>query len=140
MILNALVFATALAAPVALVQEKALPERQVAFLKAVQAGKIQDAYKELLRGSPILEKQADVDNLVAQTEKGVGIYGGVTSFEDMGLLRQHRNVAFGVSVLACEKAPLYFYFVWFRPREEAPWRIQNAWFDDNSRAFFDARK
>ncbi len=122
------------------VQDPAPAERQATFLKAIQAGKIQEGYAELFRGSHLLDSKEEVENLVTQTEKGIKIYGGLGATENLGLTREHKLVAFGSAVVGCEKAPLYFYFIWYRPRLDAPWRCQVAWFDDNSRAFFEGRK
>lgn len=121
-------------------QEKALPERQADFLKGLQEGKIQESFAELLRGSLVLQNKTEVDNLIVQTEKGLKVYGGITAFENLGLTREHKLVAFGSAVVGCEKGPLYFYFIWYRPRLDAAWRIQNVWFDDNSKAFVEGRK
>jgi hypothetical protein len=117
------------------VQDKDLPERQAQFLKSVMAGKAKEAYAAVLAGSPVLDKKNEVDNLIAQTEKGVEIYGGATGIESLGLLQETKYLAFGVGVVCCEKSPLFFYFGWYRPRLDAPWRLQNIWFDDNGRAF-----
>jgi hypothetical protein len=125
---------------VALAQDAGLPERQATFLKGLQEGKTADAYAELLRGSLVLANKAEVDNLVAQTEKGVSLYGGVTAHDNLGLTKQTKLVAYGTAVVGCTKAPLFFYFVWYRPREDAAWRIQNVWFDDQARSFFEPRK
>lgn len=130
----------ALLATAARAQDKPLSERQADFLKGLQEGKVQEAYAEILRGSLILQNKTDVDNLVVQTEKGLKVYGGITAVENLGLTREHKLVAFGSAVVGCEKGPLYFYFIWYRPRLDAPWRSQNVWFDDNSKAFVEGRK
>lgn len=117
-----------------------LPARQTAFLKGIQAGKIRESYGELLAGSLILEKKSEVDNLVSQTTKGLEVYGGVTSIEDLGILREDRHLAFGAALVCCERAPLFFYFIWYRTAPAAPWKAHNVWFDDNARAFLEHRK
>lgn len=137
--LVAVAVALATAVP-ARAQEAGLPERQAAFLKGLQDGKYADAYAELLRGSLVLANKAEVDNLVSQTEKGVNLYAGVTAVDNLGLTKQTKLLAFGTAVVGCAKAPLFFYFVWYRPREDAAWRIQNVWFDDQVRSFFEPRK
>ena len=136
MILHALAFLAALTG----VQDPAPSERQATFLKTLQEGKIQEAYAELLRGSHVLENKAEVENLVTQTDKGINVYGGISAVENLGLTRDHKLVAFGTAIVGCSKGPLYFYFIWYRPRLDAPWRCQTAWFDDNSRAFVEGRK
>jgi hypothetical protein len=124
----------------ALAQDKSAPERQADFLKGLQEGKIPEAFAELLRGSLILQNKAELENLITQTEKGLKLYGGITAVENLGLTREHKLVAYGSALVGCEKGPLFFYFIWYRPRLDAPWRAQNVWFDDNSRAFFEGRK
>lgn len=116
-------------------QEVSPAARQALFLKSLQEGKAQEAFAELFRGSPILERKDEVANLIQQTMKGVEIYGGVTGQENLGLTRQQKHVAFGAAIVACNKAPLYYYFVWYRPREDAAWILHNMWFDDKSREF-----
>lgn len=117
-----------------------LAGRQQEFLKGVMAGKLKEAYTALLAGSPVLDNKAEVENLLAQTEKGLAVYGGATAVEDLGFLREGKHVAVGSGLLCCAKHPLFFTFVWYRPALDAPWRIQSVWFDDNARAFAEQRR
>jgi len=138
MLLQVLVLpALVVAAPA---QEGSIPKRQAAFLKALQQEKVKEAFEDLLEGSLILDKKQDVENLVTQTEKGIAIYGGVTSIEDLGIVRQDKHLATGLAIVCCEKAPLYFYFIWYRNKADAPWRLHNVWFDDNSKYFMEHRR
>jgi hypothetical protein len=121
-------------------KDKGIAGRQTAFLKAVKGEKIKEAYEDLLEGSLILEKKGDVENLVKQTEKAVALYGDVTSIEDFGVVKQDKHLASGLGMVCCEKAPLFFYFIWYRNKPDAPWRLHNVWFDDNSKAFLEHRK
>ena len=135
--LATLVLALAAVLGMAPAQDPTVAARQTAFLKQVREGKIEEAYDALLEGSLVREKKADVENLVTQTEKALGLYGGVTELEDLGASRQDKHVAHGTAIVCCEKGPLYFYFIWYRPKSDAAWRIQNVWFDDNARAFME---
>jgi hypothetical protein len=121
-------------------QDKTLAGRQAAFVKGIQEGMIKEAYVELVEGSLILEKKDEIENLITQTVKGTEIYGGVTAVDNLGVVRQEKHVAHGQAIVACEKAPLYFYFIWYRNKADAPWRIQSVWFDDNSKFFMEHRK
>ena len=135
-----MVVAVAAVTGVAPSQDKTLTGRQAEFLKAIEEGKIKEAYADLLEGSLVLEKKDEIEKLITQTMKGTEVYGGVTAFEDLGIVRREKHVAHGMGIVACEKAPLYFYFIWYRSKVDAPWRIQNVWFDDNSRSFMEHRK
>lgn len=121
-------------------KDKPVAGRQTAFLKAIQGEKVKDAYEDLLEGSLILEKKGDVENLVKQTEKALHLYGEVSAIEDLGIVRQEKHLASGLGMVCCEKAPLFFYFIWYRPKADAPWRLHNVWFDDNAKTFMEHRK
>jgi len=125
-------------APARTPQEKPLEERQAAFLASVKAGEVDEAYAALLKGSAIPEDQ--VGSLAEETRKGVKIYGGVAGVQNLGLVKQEKHIAFGVAIVCADRMPLFFYFVWYRKTEAAPWVIINSWFNDKSREFLEFRR
>lgn len=122
------------------VQDEDPAERQLKFLKGIREGKIAESYAAILEGSLIKEKKADVENLVGQTRKAFEVYGAPSDVEHLGIVTAGKHLSEGLAIVCCEKSPLFFHFIWYRPSAEAPWRMQNLWFDDNPRAYFERRK
>lgn len=110
--------------------------RQEAFMAGVKAGDISKAYDDLLKGGRIGEKEEMVDKLKDQTRAGVKLYSGVVGWENLGIVRQEKHQAFGIALLCCKDVPVYFYFVWYRSEEGAPWALINIWFSDQSKDYW----
>ena len=115
-------------------------ERQEDFLATLKAGKIEKAYDALFKGSRFADKPDQVENLIDQTAKGVGLYGGVVGFENTGIIRQEKYQALGMGILCCDQVPMYFYFVWYRSAETAPWAVINVWFSDQVKDYWMLRR
>jgi len=115
-------------------------ERQEEFMATLKAGKIEKAYDTLFKGSRFADKPDQVENLIDQTAKGVGLYGGVVGFDNGGIVRQEKNQAFGIAILCCDQVPMYFYFVWYRSSETAPWALVNVWFNDQVKDYWMLRR
>jgi hypothetical protein len=116
-----------------------LEARQEAFLTTLKAGEFAKAYETLIKGSKIEEKQDQVANLREQTERGATMYGGVAGWENLGV-RQEKHQAFGQAILCCKQAPMYFYFVWYRPTEASPWTLINVWFSDVAKDYWQLKQ
>lgn len=115
-------------------------ERQEEFLATLKGGKIEKAYDTLFKGGRFADKPDQVEKLIDQTAKGVGLYGGVVEIENCGILRQEKHQAFGLGILCCDQVPVYFYFVWYRNAETAPWALINVWFSDLGKDYWALRK
>ena len=116
-------------------------DRQAAFLRTIQGEKIKEAYDILMEGSRIPhDREADVEILVKKTEQAIAGSGRVSSIEDLGIVRQDKQVAWGLAIVCCEVRPVFFYFVWYRNKPDAPWHMTNVWFDTDSKNFLSYRK
>lgn len=115
-------------------------QRQSAFLAKVVSGELDAGFKELLAGSSIASDVKAIANLVAQTQNGVRVYGAISEARSLGTVALDANLVVGHGLACCEKQPLYYYFVWYRPTATAPWRILTTWFNDNTKEFIDARR
>jgi hypothetical protein len=113
--------------------------RQETFMASLKVGEFAKAYETLVKGSRIEEKQDQVANLRDQTEKGAAAYGGIVGWDNMGIVRQDKHQAFGIALLATKQVPVYFYFVWYRTSETAPWMLINVWFSDVSKDYWQLR-
>lgn len=117
-----------------------LGPRQARFLARVKAGDANAAYDELLEGSSVKEQIETVAQLKLQTTRGIALYGGVMSTRIDPHAHRDGMLAYGSAIVACKKAPLFFYFVWYRPTADAPWRIQSVWFNDQVKEYRAWRK
>ncbi len=117
-----------------------LAQRQSAFLSKVVSGELDAGYKELLAGSAVATDVKAIANLVAQTQNAVRVYGAIAEARSLGTVVLDANLVVGHGLACCEKQPLYFYFVWYRPTATAPWRILATWFNDNTKEFIEARR
>ena len=60
------------------------PFKQVEeFFRALTEGRVESAYDQLLKGSPIADMSADVSNLKAMTTKAIRAYGEIMGFENV---------------------------------------------------------
>ena len=111
-------------------------ERQKAFMQAMLKGDVEEGYETLMKNSVIMKDNAEaVENLIEQTENGITLYAGAKSFDQIGVSSKGNLVKYGTAVLGCKKAPLFFYFIWYRESEKVEWRITNVWFNDQSKEF-----
>ncbi len=119
-------------------QDASPVDRQAAFLKSIQGGKVKGAYEQIIKDGPLT---MDVcDKLVAEAKKGIELYGDAAEFENLGLVREDKHIAMGIGILCTERTPLFFYFVWYRPTEKDAWRLVNTWFNDQTKEYFSLRR
>ena len=109
-------------------------------MTALKAGEVAKGYEGLTKGSRLEGKDEELANLREQTEKAVKIYGGVVSWDNAGLVRQEKHQALGIAILCCDHVPVYFYFIWYRNAETAPWTLVNVWFSDQAKDYFILRR
>lgn len=114
--------------------------RQEAFLAGLKAGEVAKTYATLFKGSRLEGNAEQIDVMVEQTDKGIKLYGGIVGWENCGIVRQEKHQAFGMGILCCEQVPVYFYFVWYRNAESAPWVLINSWFSDQAKDYWSLRK
>ena len=75
--------ALAISAPVAAQSAQPSPPSAIAdtFFKTIQDGDTAKAYGDIWRGTMMQKKQADVENLIAQTDALLKMYGSVIGWE-----------------------------------------------------------
>jgi hypothetical protein len=94
----------------------ALDARVAGFLEAVAGGQAQAAYSDLLSGSPLLEQEKALAELIDQTTKlsGNGKYGAYRSHERIGLKTVGRDLVLLRYLYKCENYPVVWYFTFYR--------------------------
>ncbi len=105
------------------------------FFKLVIRAEYENAYKELLKNSPLLRKDKELVNLTTQTEKAAEIYGAIKGFEAVDA-----EVASN-SLIKCRylglntRYPMRWVFTFYNSPAEG-WIITNIKFDDQSDYYF----
>jgi hypothetical protein len=84
-----------------------------AFFKNLQAGNIAKAYDEMWRGTLMSKKQADVENVVNQTETLLKTYGKVVGWEKMNTESVSPSYTINTYLLRTENAPIFFKFQFY---------------------------
>jgi len=117
---NALSFvalvAALLFAPLAARAETAAPlpatalVRVDAFLAQLKAGKVADGYNKVFAGTLMSKKQADLEQMIAQTETALKYYGPVRDWQPMGQTHAAPGFATASYLVRAENAPLFMRF------------------------------
>jgi hypothetical protein len=105
------------------------------FFETLKSENINKAYEELLQNSPIMNQKEDLNNLVVQTRRAIGLYGKIynnepvyadlvsNSYIRLNYLGIHSNY------------PVRWIFTFYRsPKHD--WIITNIKFDDLSEYYF----
>lgn len=114
---------------------KELHTRIADFFKLIISGDYEKAYKELLKGSPLIRKEKELNRLIEQTEKATQIYGALQGFEAVD-----SEVASN-SMIKCRYLglhslyPMRWIFTYYNSPENG-WVIINIKFDDQSDFYF----
>ncbi len=107
----------------------ALDARVRPFLEGVSGGETQQAFDELLRGSPLLMKKGEaIKTLVEQTNQLQGKFGRYRNFERLDARHIGTDLVLMRYLYKCDDFPVVWYFTFYRPppRTEAP-AGDNAW-------------
>jgi len=114
----------------------ALDARVARFLEAVSLGQAQAAYTDLLSGSPLLNQEKALAQLIDQTAKLTGNekYGAYRSHERIRAKTIGRDLALLRYLYKCENYPVVWYFTFYRTSPTgtatAPsWRVITVRFD-----------
>lgn len=114
---------------------KELHTRISDFFKQIIQTRYEDAYKQLLQGSPLLRKEKEISRLIEQTEKATQIYGAMRGFEAVD-----SEVASN-SMIKCRYLglhtlyPMRWIFTFYNSPENG-WVVINIKFDDQSDFYF----
>lgn len=115
----------------------ALDARARSFLEAVSQGNTQQAFDDLLRGSPLLLKQAEaIKRLIRQTNELPARFGRYCNFERISARPVGKDLVVMVYLYKCEDFPVVWYLTFYRPparngspAEENAWRVIIVRFD-----------
>lgn len=112
-----------------------LKTRSSDFFNKLISNKVDEAYKELLNGSPLVDESEDVLSLKAQTKRSFDIYGKLLSF-DLYNYEYVTSSYVRLRYLAFHsKYPIRWLFTYYKSPEKG-WVITNIKFDDMTEFYF----
>ncbi len=110
-------------------------ERCSDFFKTMIEGETEQAFKTILKDSPIKEKEDKIDELIKQARRANNIYGRAISYEQVST----ENVASSLVRLRYmalhEEYPMRWIFTFYKSPKHG-WIVVNIRFDDMSEYFF----
>lgn len=98
------------------------------FFSKLRDGKIGEAYAGAFTQTLVMKKQADVENLIGQTETALRYYGKIRDWEELEEKRESENLIFKRYLLRTAVGPLYFKFTIYNNGDT--WMIVNLFFTD----------
>lgn len=108
----------------------ALDARISQFLDGISTGQAEDAYRDLLAGSRLLERKKALAELTEKTEQLEDQYGRWLDSEQIGAKRVGSDLALFRYLYKCEHYPVVWFFAFYRvptpgeaPIENAAWRV-----------------
>ncbi len=113
-----------------------LGDRVSLFFESLSRDQTRDAFGELLTGSPLADREDDVEQLVAQTAQLATKYGRYRGAEQIGVRRVGQDVVLLRYLGKYEQCPVVWTFVFYRPPppagttapEPEAWRIVSVQF------------
>lgn len=105
------------------------------FFNALQNEQIEKAYEELLTNSPIKKNKEDLNNLIIQTKRAIGVYGKIHGYEPVsGELVSNSYIRLNYLGIH-SNYPVRWIFTYYRsPKHD--WIITSIKFDDLSEFYF----
>ena len=141
MIAPALLAASIVAAPVVRAQAPESPKDPVetvsapvnAFFQSVIAGQVDEAFKQLLVGSPLASptsaaKKKAVAALVVKTKDLSRLYGEARAFESVEQRMIGKDVVVLKYLYKCERFPVVWYFTYYRDQKADLAGATRQWF------------
>jgi hypothetical protein len=112
-----------------------LKNRVENFFETLKSEDINKAYEVLLQNSPIMNQKEDLNNLVVQTRRAIGLYGKIYSNEPV-YADIVSNSYIRLNYLGIHSNyPVRWIFTFYRsPKHD--WIITNIKFDDLSEYYF----
>ena len=99
-----------------------------AFFRDLQSGDTTKAYTSIFSPVVISKKQADVENLSAQTAAALKFYGKVLGWELAHETQVSPSYVRRLYVVRTEVAPLFYRFDFYKPSTK--WTVVNVFFAD----------
>lgn len=114
----------------------ALGARATQFLDSVSGGQTQNAYQDLLAGSPLAKQTDALKSLVSRTVELEPKYGRYRGCERIGVRRVGTDLVLMKYLYKCDNYPVLWYFTFYRtpaPGDLSPeddtWRVIAVRFD-----------
>lgn len=85
-----------------------------AFFKELQGGRTPAAYQGLFGSAMMIKKQVEVENLIAQTNNAMNLFGKVSGWELVTADEISPSYGQAVYALKTETLPLFFKFEFYR--------------------------
>lgn len=105
------------------------------FFKMLIDGKAEQAFKQILKDSPIREKKERIDELLEQTRRANLVYGPPMSYELVGSESVTESLVRLRYIALHEKFPMRWLFTYYKS-PKLGWIIVNIRFDDLSEYLF----
>jgi len=112
-----------------------LHSRITEFFKIIIRGETERAYNNLLKGSPLVRKDSELNNLIKQTERAETIYGRLIGFEAVDAEIASNSLIKCRYLGLYSKYPLRWIFTFYKSPVDG-WIITNIKFDDQSDYYF----
>jgi len=80
------------------------------FMAALKAGKVAEGYNKAFAGTLMSKKQADLEQMIAQTETALKYYGPVRDWQPIGHTRAAPGFATASYLVRTENAPMFMRF------------------------------
>ncbi|MFW6124741.1 MAG: hypothetical protein ACOC46_01225, partial [Pirellulales bacterium] len=110
-----------------------LAEAVEEFLATLARGEVDDAFQQILRGSPVADETEQVEHLVTQTENALRAYGAFRGSERLDIRSIGQSLVFLRYLYKTERLPLVWFFAYYRPDAQAEWNLVVIRFDTDLR-------
>lgn len=112
-----------------------LHEKCSEFFAELIKGDYNEAYKKLLKKSPILKKKEDVETLLKQTKRAIRLYGNMSGFEPVSFEAATKSYVRLRYLSIHEDLPMRWIFTFYKSPKRG-WIVSNVRFDDMTEFFF----
>jgi len=107
------------------------------FLDRISYGEVQDAYDDLLEGSPLATQTSNVRKLIDQTSDLETQFGAMANFEAVDAQRIGRDVVLLRYLYKCQRLPVVWHFSFYRAGASDPWKLVSVRFDTDVESLLD---
>jgi hypothetical protein len=114
---------------------KELEDKCDKFFTLIKQGKLNEAYDEILKNSPINDKKDQVDNLLKSTKKAIKSYGALNGYESVNSESVSESYIRLRYLGLHADLPMRWIFTFYKSPARG-WIITQIQFDDISETFF----
>lgn len=101
------------------------------FLYRLARRDLEDAYNQLLVGSPFANQKEQVEQLTARTEMLLAAYGDFVGIERIDVRRVGQSLAYVRYLYKTEELPVVWFFTYYQVEAGANWKLVAVRFDTN---------